>query len=356
MEEAYPGAAGSGPAGGWRPDSGRVGGAGPDDRGLETKHMAAEDPAGAGFEQAAGGSSAGAGFEWAASGSARPFEQAAGGAAGPGFERAASGSAGSFEQVAGGAAGLSFEGAAADPAGPGFERTAGSFERVAGGSSAGAGFERAAEGSAGPDSERAAGGPAGSAAGPPAEDRPAVSGGGHEPGDEAVDRSESEEPEAAGESGDQDERGIDELIEIAEEIPERLGLSEGLAGIRATARGEGLSVTVDVHGMLVHLDIGESALELGPDALAAEISRLSTEAGTRALHQGLRAVRAGCVPAVAAAVEDALELGDVPDTEPPAAQKQDAPQEPLRAQPAPRRRPPADDHDDEGFVLKPVKD
>ncbi|MFD2471718.1 hypothetical protein [Amycolatopsis silviterrae] len=200
----------------------------------------------------------------------------------------------------------------------------------------------------------AAGGSAGSAAGPVAQNRSAVSGGEQEPVEDSAGRPGSDEPEIEGD-GPGDERGIDELIEIAEEIPEQLGLSEGLAGIRATARGEGLSVTVDVHGMLVHLDIGESALELGPDALAAEISRLSTEAGTQALHQGLRAVRAGCVPAVAAAVEDALELGDVPETEPPAAPKQDTPRTPDRAQPpAPRRRPPADD--DEGFVLKPVRD
>lgn len=160
-----------------------------------------------------------------------------------------------------------------------------------------------------------------------------------------------EQDEAAGPVGD--ERGIDELIEIAEEIPEQLGLSEGLAALRATASGEGVSVTVNLHGMLVHLDIGESALDLGPDALAAEIARLSTEAGTRALHQGLRAVRAGCVPAVAAAVEDVLALDDEP--EPPPAPAQEAAREPEPA-PVSRRRASVGDQDDEGFVLKPVKD
>ncbi|OAP26304.1 MULTISPECIES: hypothetical protein [Amycolatopsis] len=150
-----------------------------------------------------------------------------------------------------------------------------------------------------------------------------------------------------------DERGIDELIEIAEEIPDQLGLSEGLAALRATAGREGLSVTVNMHGMLVHLDIGEAALELGPDALAAEISRLSTEAGTQALHQGLRAVRAGCVPAVATAVEDALALDDVP--EPAPTPDQEAPHEPEPA-PVARRRAPVEEQDDGGFVLKPVKD
>lgn len=163
---------------------------------------------------------------------------------------------------------------------------------------------------------------------------------------EAFDSGHADPPDHPGE----DERGIDELIEIAEEIPDELGLSEGLAAIRATASGEGLSVTVDVHGMLVHLDIGETALELGPTALAAEISRLSTEAGARALQQGMQAIRAGCVPAVAAAVEDALPLDDVP--EPPPTPHPDIAREPA---PVPRRRAPVDD-DEEGFVLKPVKD
>ncbi|SEP38319.1 hypothetical protein [Amycolatopsis saalfeldensis] len=140
-----------------------------------------------------------------------------------------------------------------------------------------------------------------------------------------------------------DDRGVDELIELADEIPDRLGLSEGLAEIRATAEREGLSVTVDVHGMLVALDIGEAALELGPAVLAAEISRLSTEAGTRALHEGLRAVKAGCTPAVTAAVGEVLALEEEPAAET------------AETLPPPRRRAPVED-DEEGFVLSPVKD
>ncbi|WP_200834580.1 hypothetical protein [Amycolatopsis alkalitolerans] len=142
---------------------------------------------------------------------------------------------------------------------------------------------------------------------------------------------------------DEDERSIDELIEIAEEIPERLGLAEGMAGIRATARGEGVTATVDVQGMLVGLDIGGQALALGPEGLAAEISRLSAEAGTSALREGMRAVTAGCVPQVAAAVEEALGLDDREPAERPA--------EPGR----PSRRPSSsDDGDSDGFVLSPV--
>jgi hypothetical protein len=147
-----------------------------------------------------------------------------------------------------------------------------------------------------------------------------------------------------------DDRGVDELIELADEIPERLGLSDGLTEIRATARREGLSVTVDVHGMLVALDIGETALELGPAVLAAEISRLSTEAGTRALHEGLRAVKAGCTPAVTAAVGEVLSLDDEP-----AAETADVEAPPEPAAPRRGRRAPVED-EEEGFVLQPVKD
>ncbi|MBB4684502.1 hypothetical protein [Amycolatopsis jiangsuensis] len=167
----------------------------------------------------------------------------------------------------------------------------------------------------------------------------------------------------------EDERGVDDLIDIADEIPETLGLSAGLTEIRATARGEGLSVTVDVHGMLVALDLGEAALEKGPAALAAEISRLSTEAGTRALHAGMRAIKAGTTPAVTAAVGDALALP--PESEPGSeagvaagsgsGSADDAGDGPAAAAtpPAPtrsRRRPAPTDDDEEGFVLEPVKD
>ncbi|WP_199785884.1 MULTISPECIES: hypothetical protein [Actinomycetes] len=187
-----------------------------------------------------------------------------------------------------------------------------------------------------------------------------VSGWRTEPAEELEVLESREQPDNPAVPGDpvdpadpgEDERGIDELIEIADEIPDQLGLSAGLAAIRTAARSEALSVTVDVHGMLVHLDIGETALELGPAALAAEISRLSAEASTQALHEGLRAVRAGCVPAVTAAVEDVLALDDPP--EPALPSRPDVPRDPESA-PVSRRRPQVDDHE-EGFVLKPVRD
>ncbi|TVT48121.1 hypothetical protein FNH05_18140 [Amycolatopsis rhizosphaerae] len=152
---------------------------------------------------------------------------------------------------------------------------------------------------------------------------------------------------------DTDERSIDELIEIAEEIPDRLGLSAGMAALRGTARGEGISVAVDVQGMLVDLEIGDEALALGPERLAAEISRLSTEAGTKVLRDGLRAVKAGCVPAIAEAVEGFLDIEEEPE--------KSTVEEPAKStveelSPAPRRaRPAADDEDEEeGFVLRRV--
>lgn len=110
---------------------------------------------------------------------------------------------------------------------------------------------------------------------------------------------------------DEDERSIDELIEIAEEIPDRLGLGAGMAELRGSAGGEGVSVTVDVGGMLVGLDIDEAGLALGPQRLAAEISRLSVQASDAVLRSGLRAVRAGCTPQVATAIADFLGIDDI---------------------------------------------
>ncbi|HVW42610.1 MAG TPA: hypothetical protein VHC18_14780 [Amycolatopsis sp.] len=91
------------------------------------------------------------------------------------------------------------------------------------------------------------------------------------------------------------------------ERPRRLGLAAGIAGPRGEARGDHVSVSVDVRGKIVGLEIAHGALKLGPDRLAAEIRRLAAEVGTAVLRDGLRAVRAGCPPEVAAALEDLLE-------------------------------------------------
>ncbi|WP_236790965.1 hypothetical protein [Amycolatopsis sp. GM8] len=133
----------------------------------------------------------------------------------------------------------------------------------------------------------------------------------------------------------EDERTIDELIEIAEQIPDRLGLAAGIADVRGRARSEHVAVSVDVQGKLVELEIAEQGIELGPEALAAEIRRLSVEAGNAVLREGLRAVRAGCVPAVADAIEEYLALD-----------------EPQPAEAPPTRRPAPSTDEEEFFTLK----
>jgi DNA-binding protein YbaB len=151
-----------------------------------------------------------------------------------------------------------------------------------------------------------------------------------------------------------DERTIDELIEIAEEMPERLGLAAGMAEVRGTARGEHVSVAVDVQGMLVELDIDEHALALGPERLAAEISRLSAEAGTNALRDGFKVIKAGCTPVLAEAVGQYLGV-DLEETGPPDGAGDPAEESVVdsRREPVRRRQAPPDD-EAEGFVLTRV--
>ncbi|HET6503539.1 MAG TPA: hypothetical protein VFG87_22545 [Amycolatopsis sp.] len=139
-------------------------------------------------------------------------------------------------------------------------------------------------------------------------------------------------------NGVEDERSIDELITIAEELPERYGLGERIGQVRGTARGDGISVSVDVHGMPVELDLADRALDLGPERLAAEISRLSAEAGTNALRDALRAIKYGSTPRLAAMLGDYLGIPDEPAPRP---------SEPLPATDDSRERHAAPDrHDD----------
>lgn len=142
---------------------------------------------------------------------------------------------------------------------------------------------------------------------------------------------------------DHDERSIDELIEIAEEIPDRLGLAAGMAELRGSAQGEGVSLSVDVHGMLVDLQISDSALDLGPERLAAEISRLAAEASSSALQAGLRAVEAGCGPRLASTIAGYLGV----EREPPTPAQPEPPAPTIGA----TRRRWSDDEPEEGFVL-----
>ena len=101
-----------------------------------------------------------------------------------------------------------------------------------------------------------------------------------------------------------DERSVDELIEMAESLPDTAGLTEGLAEIRATAAGEGVTVSVDLNGMLTDLDLTDEALALGAPRLAAEISRLTAEAAATALREGVAAISAVCGEDLAKAVRD----------------------------------------------------
>ncbi|GAA0517779.1 hypothetical protein GCM10011581_22020 [Saccharopolyspora subtropica] len=106
---------------------------------------------------------------------------------------------------------------------------------------------------------------------------------------------------------DADERTIDDLIAIAEGIPERpMDLAASMDRIRGTAEGEGISLEVDLQGMLVELELTDQALALGPEGLAAELTRLSEEASFDALQQGLVAIEVGCGAKVATEVGEYL--------------------------------------------------
>ena len=51
----------------------------------------------------------------------------------------------------------------------------------------------------------------------------------------------------------EDDRTVDELIELAEEA-ESFGLAKGMEEIRGVARGKGVALAVDLHGMLYRQD------------------------------------------------------------------------------------------------------
>ncbi|MER7083404.1 hypothetical protein SAMN02982929_01708 [Saccharopolyspora kobensis] len=117
----------------------------------------------------------------------------------------------------------------------------------------------------------------------------------------------------------EDERTIDELIEIAETITPHTELSAGLDAIRGSARDSGIALEVDLQGMLVGLEIDDRALALGPERLAAEITRLTGEAGMDSLQQGVVAIQAGCGADVAAAMVEYLNsVEEEPDEPEPA--------------------------------------
>lgn len=69
-------------------------------------------------------------------------------------------------------------------------------------------------------------------------------------------------------------------------------LGERLDAIRATASGDGVAVTVDLHGKPVGLEFAREAFTRTPSALAATVRRLVDQAAADALAQGMAVVGA----------------------------------------------------------------
>ncbi|WP_243788737.1 hypothetical protein [Saccharopolyspora gloriosae] len=103
-----------------------------------------------------------------------------------------------------------------------------------------------------------------------------------------------------------DGRSVKTLIAIAESLPTNRGLAAGMAEIRGSASGEGISLSVDLNGLLTELTVSEQAIALGPQRLAAEITRLSSEACAASTRRGLVALEWGCGPDVAAAIDERI--------------------------------------------------
>ncbi|GAB2684396.1 hypothetical protein GCM10027271_53280 [Saccharopolyspora gloriosae] len=111
-----------------------------------------------------------------------------------------------------------------------------------------------------------------------------------------------------------DGRSVKTLIAIAESLPANRGLAAGMAEIRGTATGEGISLSVDLNGLLTELTVSEQAIALGPQRLAAEITRLSAEACAESTRRGLVALEWGCGRGVAAAIGERLAPAEQPGT------------------------------------------
>jgi hypothetical protein len=81
-------------------------------------------------------------------------------------------------------------------------------------------------------------------------------------------------------------------------------LFEALSRITARATGEaGVSVEVNLDGMLIGLSLTEQAVRLGTAALAAEIFRLTHQASAAALAEGIDVVAPLAGPELAALLE-----------------------------------------------------
>jgi hypothetical protein len=103
---------------------------------------------------------------------------------------------------------------------------------------------------------------------------------------------------------------IDELIAASAALQD--GLFDRLAKITAQAAEHGVSVTVNLDGQLIALDLSDEALRLGAARLAAEIYRLTLQAAGSALAEGIEALE----PVAGDALMELL-VPDFPDTPEP---------------------------------------
>jgi hypothetical protein len=116
-----------------------------------------------------------------------------------------------------------------------------------------------------------------------------------------------------------DPRSTERLVADAED---RLRATDGLAQRIEQLRGwatnpdRTVRVTTSVHGALTDLEIDETALALGPDALAAEIVALAGRANRAALVQGVAELAPALGDAATADLADTVGLAGLAD--PPA--------------------------------------
>jgi hypothetical protein len=101
---------------------------------------------------------------------------------------------------------------------------------------------------------------------------------------------------------------IDELIEASIELDDRTaGLFDRLSRITARATGEhGVTVTVNLDGMLTGLELPDRALRQRPEELAAEIYRLTQQASADALEEGFAVLAPVAGAELAAVLNEAM--------------------------------------------------
>jgi hypothetical protein len=81
---------------------------------------------------------------------------------------------------------------------------------------------------------------------------------------------------------------VDELIAASAELDDRAdGLLDRLASVTARSSENGVSVVVNLDGMLVGLELTDAAIRLGAERLATELYRLTQQAAGMALAEGI---------------------------------------------------------------------